>query len=316
MFSVGAAVRLLAPLLQDKKTDPAVVAIDDIGRFAISLLSGHLGGANDWTTLFASILGATPVITTASDLLGTLSVDLLGRDLGWKLDPVSMPQLTDVAGLVVDHRPVALVYLAGESEFWSQEQPLPEGITYHTSYDMSARACEAALVVSDRVDPFRCAEGESITPNHPIILYRPLTLAVGVGCDRGFPAEVMVRQVAAVLAENNLAAASVRLVASIDLKRDEPCIMELARHFAVPFCTFRADELETVSGVEHPSTRVKNFVGTPSVAEASALGAATGSKLLVPKLILRDGASGKNMTVAVSQTSHQIRNEVQGEVES
>ena len=317
VFSLGAAVRLMAPLLQDKRSDPAVVAVDELGRFAIALLSGHLGRANDWTRLLAGILDATPVITTASDLIDTLQVDLLGRHLGWRVDPATAGRLTEVAGLVVARRPVAVVQLAGSSRFWPSHHPLPAGVSYHTHYDGPARSTAAALLVSDLADPLLAQEGNATAAEHPIVMYRPPTLVVGIGCDRGFPVEAMQQNLIAALGAANLATLSVRMIASLDLKADEPCLVELARRLAVPFHTFSAAKLETVSGTMCPSARVKRLVGTASVAEAAALlgaqGAATltddtpalageaSSSLLLAKRIFGDAASGKNMTIAVAR---------------
>src|SRR5262249_43702094 len=86
IFSLGAVIRLVAPHMKDKKTDPAVVVIDDAAKFAISTLSGHLGGANQLTEDIAKALGATPVITTAADVNKTIAVDLVGKEFGWKID--------------------------------------------------------------------------------------------------------------------------------------------------------------------------------------------------------------------------------------
>src|SRR5271168_3865448 len=85
VISIGAVVRMIAPLLKDKKVDPAVVCVDDAARFAICVLSGHVGRGNAYTERVAMLLGAQPVITTASDVRGTLTVDILGRELGWTL---------------------------------------------------------------------------------------------------------------------------------------------------------------------------------------------------------------------------------------
>ena len=307
LFSVGAAVRLMAPCLDSKHRDPAVVAIDEFGRFAVALLSGHIGVANEWATRLARIIGATPVITTASDLHGTLAVDLLGRELGWKIDPETAACLTEVAALVVDHQPVALVQQACTPDPWPAGGTLPPGVSCHAEYDAAASACAAALIVSDRIDPRLQVTPMAGAPaplafHHPVVLYRPPTLVVGLGCDRGFPETSMHDNLLRVLGEHNLAAASVCMITSIDLKRDEPCLTALAARLCILFRTFGADALDDAP-VSHPSARVKELVGTASVAEAAAVLGAGGGRLVVPKLVVHDAASGRNMTIAVARVA-------------
>jgi len=100
IFSLGAVIRLIAPHMKDKKTDPAIVVIDDTAKFVISTLSGHLGGANELTEKIASVLNATPVITTAADVNKTIAVDLLGREFGWSIDESN--SVTKVSAFMVN----------------------------------------------------------------------------------------------------------------------------------------------------------------------------------------------------------------------
>lgn len=118
IFSLGALVRLVAPHLRSKETDPAIVVLDEEGRFAIPMLSGHLGGANALAGHLANVLGATPVLTTASDVRETLAVDLLGRELGWTFE-ASHEALVHASAAVVNDEPVALVQEAGAVDWWS-----------------------------------------------------------------------------------------------------------------------------------------------------------------------------------------------------
>lgn len=117
VVSLGAVVRLIAPLLGDKTRDPAVVVVDEAGRFAIPVLSGHLGGANALSGRLAAALGATPVLTTASDALQTLAVDLLGREFGWTLEAENDTLLRACAAMV-NEAPVACVQEAGRTDWW------------------------------------------------------------------------------------------------------------------------------------------------------------------------------------------------------
>jgi len=125
--SVGAIIRLVAPHLQGKETDPGVIAVDDAARFVVPLLSGHVGGANVWAEQVARLLGATPVLTTASDARGSLAVDILGRALGWQVEAPKI-NLIRVAAAVVNEEPIALVQEAGSRHWWTRSTPLPRHI--------------------------------------------------------------------------------------------------------------------------------------------------------------------------------------------
>lgn len=125
--SAGAIVRLVAPHLKGKETDPGVIAVDDAARFVVPLLSGHVGGANEWAERVAGLLGATPVLTTASDARGALAVDILGRHLGWTVEAPKI-NLTRVAAALVNEEPIAFVQEAGSRHWWTRSTPLPRHI--------------------------------------------------------------------------------------------------------------------------------------------------------------------------------------------
>ncbi len=133
IVSLGAVVRLIAPHLKNKESDPAVVVVDEAGRFAIPVLSGHLGGANQLAGHLATALGAQPVLTTASDARETIAVDLLGRELGWKFE-ASHAEIVHCSAAMVNDEPVALVQEAGSTDWWPRHAngrsgPLPANVT-------------------------------------------------------------------------------------------------------------------------------------------------------------------------------------------
>ncbi len=125
--SLGAVVRLIAPHLKSKEEDPGVLVVDDAGRFVIPVLSGHVGGANAYAEELAARLGATAVVTTASDVGRTIPVDILGRELGWRLEAPKI-NVTRVSAHVVNEEPVALVQEAGSRNWWRRPTPLPPNI--------------------------------------------------------------------------------------------------------------------------------------------------------------------------------------------
>ena len=125
--SLGAVVRLIAPHLKSKDEDPGVLVVDDVAQFVIPVLSGHVGGANAMSETVAALLGATPVVTTASDVGKTIPVDILGRELGWKVEAPKI-NITRVSAHVVNGEPVAVVQEAGSPHWWTRPTPLPSSI--------------------------------------------------------------------------------------------------------------------------------------------------------------------------------------------
>jgi len=294
VISVGAVVRMIAPLLQNKKVDPAIVCVDDAARFAICLLSGHVGRGNAFTERVAEALGATPVVTTASDVRGTLTVDILGRELGWTLDDLDR-NVTRGCAAVVNAQPVLFVQETGEPHFWPLDKPLPEGVRYAESLDgVDPGAFEILLVASDRElrETHRAAWDNAV-------VYRPRSLVLGVGCDRNTPPLLMTRGVQTLLAKHGLSTKSVREVASIDVKQDEPAIRELAASLGVPLRFFSAAELDAAP-MPTPSEMVKKHVGTRGVAEPAAL-LASGGELVVPKQVYTEEGAGRSMTLAIAR---------------
>ncbi|MGK3989571.1 cobalamin biosynthesis protein [Sorangium sp. So ce136] len=303
VISVGAVVRMIAPLLKNKKVDPAVVCVDDTARFSICVLSGHVGRGNAFTEKVASLLGAQPVVTTASDALGTLTVDILGRELGWTLDDPDR-NVTRGCAAVVNAAPVLFVQETGEPSFWPEDKPLPPGVRYATSLDgVDPEAWEILLVASDR----------DLARSHPAIVeravvYRPKSLVLGVGCDRGAPLDMVERGVDRLLAEHGLSAQCVKALATIDKKADEEALLALSARRGWPLVTFTPEELDATEGIENPSETVKKHVGARGVAEPAALRAAGAARLLVPKRAYTEEGVGRSMTLAVARVPFAKRN--------
>lgn len=151
--SLGAVVRLVAPHLRSKDEDPGVLVVDDAGQFVIPVLSGHVGGANAMAETVAALLGATPVLTTASDVGKTIPVDILGRELGWTVDAPKI-NITRVSAAVVNDEPVAFVQEAGSPHWWTRTTPLPGNIhRFDTWGDMDPARFAAILWVTNAEVP-------------------------------------------------------------------------------------------------------------------------------------------------------------------
>ena len=246
-LATGATVRLLAPLLQDKATDPGVVVVDEAQRFAVALLGGHGGGANALAEAVADALGATAVVTTATDAAGLPGLDTLG----WPVEGA----VAAVSRAMLDGEPVRL-----EADAVWPLPALPVG-----------EAGEHALRVTDRV----------VTPDPRAAVLRPPSLVLGVGASRGVSADEVLELADRALADAGLSRASVAQVATVDEKADEAGIVEACARRGWPLTTFPADRLATVD-VPNPSDEPLRVLGTPSVAEAAAL-VASGGELVVEK---------------------------------
>ncbi|MFI6546040.1 precorrin-3B C(17)-methyltransferase [Streptomyces prunicolor] len=245
-LATGAVVRLIAPLLGDKLTDPGVVCVDEGGRFAVSLVGGHGGGANELAVEVGELLAAEPVVTTATDAVGVPGLDTLG-----------FPVEGDVAGVsraLLDGEPVAL-----DAELaW----PLPP-LRVSTSGSYVIR-------VTDR----------AVAPGEREVVLRPPSLVVGVGASKGAPVNEVLGLVYDALREAGLSVGNIAELATVDAKAEEPGIVQAAQRLRVPLVTYSAEELAAVE-VPNPSDAPLAAVGTPSVAEAAAL--VGGGELLVPK---------------------------------
>ena len=296
---VGAAVRLLAPAMRDKHTDPAVVCVDDGGRFAVSLLSGHIGGGDALAGEVAAILGATPVITSAAHALDTLAVDLLGLELGWKIE-ASNETITRVSAAVVNGEPVGVYQDAGQRDWWPVNQPWPANLTvYPTLQALSQSNSAAYLVITDRwlPDPepgviewyieVRNGEYNNQRPRD-MVVYRPRTLVAGIGCRRDVCFEDLWEFVGRTFHKFGLWENSIAAIATADLKADEPAILELAAKYGVPLRTYSTAQLNQVF-VDHPdaglnkSAAAHRLLGLWGVAEPAALLAAGSNELALPR---------------------------------
>lgn len=278
-LATGAVVRLLAPHIRDKDGDPGVVCVDEARRFAVALLGGHAGGANELACRTATVLGCEPVLTTASDVSGAPALDELAATMGWRTEPGS--RLSQVGAALLSGEPVDLV----TDRTWPLP-PLPANVA-STAQPTPGRP---AIVVTDRI---------AVPDDHvgSAVVYRPATLVVGVGASRGASAREILHLVEQALAAAGLSAMSVHCLATVDVKAREPGIVESADSLGVPLVTHPAEALARVA-VPNPSEVVRAEVGTPSVAEAAALRtdpSCPRATLLVEKL------KSPNATVAIAR---------------
>ena len=287
LLPVGATVRLLAPVLGSKRQDPAVVCVDDAGRYAVSLLSGHVGGADALARRVETAIGAQAIVTSASDALDVAAIDLVGRDLGWKIE-ATPTDLTRAAAAVVNGEPVALWLDPETGVRWPDDVPISESISAVSDLsDAKAARYAAALVVSDRV--------LSLETGRPVVIYRPPTLVAGMGCRRGVSEDHLRELLDDTLRQNGLAAQSLAKIATADIKADEAGVLTLAPSLGVPLEIYSADELNSVAERQPKpegngrelsvptASAAQNLLGVFGVSEPAAMLAANADGVIVPR---------------------------------
>ncbi|HZG17255.1 MAG TPA: cobalamin biosynthesis protein [Candidatus Bathyarchaeia archaeon] len=291
IISLGAVVRMIAPFLQDKKTDPGVVVIDDKGEHVISVLSGHFGGANELTREVAAMIGAYPIITTASDVQKTIPVDLFGRRFGWQWE--SGEKLTPVSASVVNEERVAVVQESGERDWWMHDTPMPPNIRLFDNIPAALQdKPQAALVVTHRL---LSPEEEAILQNG--VLYRPRVIALGIGCNRGTPVEEIEAVIRETLDECRFSMRSVKAVCTIELKKDEEGLLSLCAKYGWEFVHYTPEELNQVH-IEEPSDTVYKFTGAYGVSEPAVKLYTGADRLVVTK------KKAGNVTLSVGILTH------------
>ena len=253
--AMGICVRAIAPCLKSKYVDPAVVNVDAEGRHVISVLSGHVGGANRLTQRIAGILGAEAVVTTQSDTSGLWALDLLGGEYGWQVER-ALP-MNDLIAKFVNARPTALLLEIrdGGTDYLERTRPAHVDVFYHFE-DIPQERYELLIAVTPFVH-----ESEV-----PALYYRPAVLHLGVGCRKQCQPEGIGEVICSTLKEKGLSPLSVGTVATIDLKKDEPLVADLAGHFRAALRIYTSEELKDVE-VPHPSEKVFEVTGTYGVAE-------------------------------------------------
>ena len=283
LFSLGAVIRLIAPHIKDKKTDPAVIVIDDKAQFVISVLSGHLGGANELSNNIAAKINATPVITTAADVNKTIPVDLVGREFGWKIDDDTT--VTKVSAFMVNKEKIGVFQDAGEKDWWKKE--LPNNVSKYENFEgLKNSDSKGFLIISDQIFKDEILENT--------VVYRPQTLVVGVGLHWDTSKDTIKNGLKSSLEKFHLSSKSLARFVSIKKEKDVEGLIELGKEMEIPIEYIDREELATIT-TPNPSKTVQAFEGTSSVSEAAALKSSRG------KLIVEKQKFPPNLTIAIAR---------------
>ena len=285
IFSLGAVIRLVAPYLKDKKNDPAVLVIDDKANFVISVLSGHLGGANELTNVIAEKINAIPVVTTAADVNKTIAVDLLGRNFGWKIeDDVNV---TKVSAYMVNEEKIGVFQDAGEVNWYEK---LPSNVRIYKSLEeLKNSDSKGYLIISDK------KISEDFLKE--AVIYRPPTLVIGIGLHWDTSKNIIEDGIKKTLTKFNLSPKSIVKLASIKKPKDVQGLIEIGKEMRMPVEYVDREELAKINA-PNPSEKVNSYEGTSSVSEAAAIKVSKGV------LVVEKQKFPPNLTIAVARIMH------------
>ncbi|HWQ88392.1 MAG TPA: cobalt-precorrin 5A hydrolase [Desulfitobacteriaceae bacterium] len=278
IMATGIVVRQISPYLENKAVDPAVLVLDDNGRFIIPLLSGHLGGANAWARYLAPLLPAAPVITTATDGADLIAPDEYARRFNWKVWPLkNLPQINRLL-LERGYLTVWTEYLLAESH------PLKKDSNYRFLPDQERTRADLIITAF------------SPTTDSQLFLIPP-SLGAGIGCRRGIGTETVLQAVSLALEQAGVSSQALGGLYSIDLKADEKGITEAALILKIPLITFSSDLIQKVNNEQNlaKSELVKDKIGVDGVCEAASILGTQMGELILPKLKLQ------GITIALSR---------------
>ena len=296
--AMGICVRTIAPYIEDKHTDPAVVCIDSFGLNVISVLSGHIGGANDLTRHIAAHLGAHEVITTQSDNAGLWPLDTLAKQFNW--DMADLDDINACISAFVNREPTALLMDIRDAGTDFLERTLPDHVTIVNSIDEVTPKRFRLLI---QVTPYII----DTPPGVLKVCYVPKVGVLGFGL-ASHPAnyEHILEEIDEAITDNDIMPCYKRFC-TIDVKRDEEFCAKLQKETNSEVVYYTAEELAKIE-VPNPSPTVEKHVGTPSVCEAAAILGSNHGKLILPKI------KGKNWTAALAIDRKYLR-EQKGHIE-
>lgn len=280
--AAGIAVRYIAPWVKDKYTDSPVLVIDEKGQYVIPLLSGHVGGAAALADEVADMIGAVPVHTTATDVQGKFAVDVFARKNGLIItDREAVKKIS--AGLLNGEK--AALYIEDSSV--SITGTPPEEIILCESLEETEQYSYQIMIAGSSEQPVQDRKNEVQKPEREgcSLLLVPRNIVAGIGCRKGIEEAALEKGFLEILAANGLDIRQVKSIASIDLKKDEPALLYLCGKYHIPFKTYMAEELSSISGVTAASDFVKKITGVDNVCERAARLSCVSGSLIQGKCI-------------------------------
>ena len=289
IMATGIVIRTISSLIEDKTKDPAIVVMDDMGKNVISLLSGHMGGANALTRKLADILGGHPVITTATDISGITAVDEIARQIDAVVENKEM--IKTVSAAMLNNEPVALICDKGLfDKYYGNSDYRPDH--FEDIIDVNPHDYQAICIISEK---------NFLIPTDELtktLLIHPRIIVLGIGCNKGTTEDEIKTTVEKILKQKGISTSAISDVATIDRKKDEPGLLAFCKSINRELKYYSAETLNSVEyeGMSPPSFEAQKHVGAKGVAEPAALECAgKDSELIVNKI-----KSG-NMTLAIAR---------------
>jgi len=286
--ALGICIRKIAPLLEDKKQDPAIINIDPQGRYVQAVASGHTGGANQLANEIARLLGALPIITTSSDNSGLWALDMLANQHGWKME--NHPQLTTLMAAFVNDKPTALLLEIRDQGTREMENSLPDHVTvYYKAEEIDTQ--KYSLIIA--VTPFLHDLGPKA------IYYRPPVIVLGMGAQKQVDPKLAEEKTENILIQQGISPLSIAMIGTVDMKKKEEAFLQMARKYGEELQICNTETLSHYQ-VPNPSNKVKEVTGLEGVAEATAMHLAQ-NNLLIEKTAVQ--IDDKQLTLAAAMLS-------------
>ncbi|WP_103071771.1 precorrin-4 C(11)-methyltransferase [Aquimarina sediminis] len=285
--ALGICVRSIAAYIKDKTTDPAVINVDDQGKFVQAVLSGHIGKANTLTSQIGRILNAQPILSTSSDLQDIWSLDTLAEQYGWKMK--SSVSINSVISLFVNRKPTAVLLKVKDKGTQYLEKTHPDFVdVYYENEAFDHHKYELIIYVGYEV----------MISETPVLSFYPPCIALGSGCAKDIEPSLLIKGLEQELKKQNIAIESICGIGSATIKNEEQAYLDFAENYDIPFITYTGEELNTIT-VANPSEVVKKKVGVYGVSEAAAALISGQEEWLVEKTKVIT-SSGKKFTYSLS----------------
>ena len=269
--ALGICVRLIAPYIQDKNTDPAVISVDDLGLNVQAVLSGHKGGANDFALKVASVLGANPIISTSSDVQNIWALDTLGNQFDWQV--ATSLSMNKTMALFVNNKPTALLLDIKDKGTQHLEKTVPNFVTvFYDETEIDYTQFELFIAVSYKV----------YTSTIASVFFIPKVLSVGSGCSKQLDSVLFETTLKEELKSRNIHFSAIKNVGSIDIKAQQQAYLDFSTKNNIPFSTFTSDEIDTIT-VPNPSEMVQSKIGVDGVSESTAMLLSGSKNVLIEK---------------------------------
>ncbi len=248
--ATGIATRLIAPYIEHKTKDPAIIVIDDLGRYVISLLSGHIGGANEIASYIGMEIGGLPIVTTASDARGFQSIDIFAKENGYHME--NMKSITRLTSMMVDGKKIG---------FYSEDRP---------TLDYPSLEILESLEDIDDIDGLIIVSSERLMVDIPYTNLVPKNINIGIGCRKDMEGDRIITAIEEVLSELNISNKAIKSIGTVEIKKYEQGIIDTARYYDCPLKIFTIEDIKVVEDRFEKSQFVKDTIGVYSVAEPCA----------------------------------------------